>query len=29
MQPDTQTEVADARAANNFLATVISEHPLG
>jgi 2,3-dihydroxybenzoate decarboxylase len=29
MQPDTQTAVADARAANNFLATVISEHPLG
>jgi 2,3-dihydroxybenzoate decarboxylase len=27
MQPDTQTAVADARAANDFLATVISEHP--
>ena len=27
MQPDTQTAVADARAANDFLATVVSEHP--
>jgi 2,3-dihydroxybenzoate decarboxylase len=27
MQPDTQTAVADARTANDFLATVISEHP--
>jgi len=27
MQPDTQTAVADARAANDFLATVIGEHP--
>ena len=27
MQPDTQTAVADARAANDFLAAVISEHP--
>jgi len=27
MQPDTQTAVADARTANDFLADVISEHP--
>jgi hypothetical protein len=27
MQPDTQTAVADARAANDFLAAVIGEHP--
>jgi 2,3-dihydroxybenzoate decarboxylase len=27
MQPDAQTAVADARAANDFLAIVISEHP--
>ena len=27
MQPDAQTAVADARAANDFLASVISEHP--
>jgi 2,3-dihydroxybenzoate decarboxylase len=27
MQPDTRIAVADARAANDFLATVISEHP--
>lgn len=27
MQPDTQTAVDDARAANNFLASVMSEHP--
>ncbi len=27
MQSDTQTAVADARAANDFLTTVISEHP--
>jgi hypothetical protein len=27
MQLDTQTAVADARAANNFLATIISDHP--
>ena len=27
MQPDTQAAVADARAANDFLASVIGEHP--
>jgi 2,3-dihydroxybenzoate decarboxylase len=27
MQPDTQTAVGDARAANEFLADVISQHP--
>jgi 2,3-dihydroxybenzoate decarboxylase len=27
MQPDTQTAVADARTANDFLASVISAHP--
>jgi 2,3-dihydroxybenzoate decarboxylase len=27
MQPDTRTAVADARAANDFLAGVISQHP--
>jgi 2,3-dihydroxybenzoate decarboxylase len=27
MQPDTQTAVADARTANDFLAAVIGEHP--
>ena len=27
MQPDTQTAVADAHVANDFLATVISQHP--